>query len=442
VAILLRLLRYARNDKLNIFMKIKFPLVVVGSQWGDEGKGKVVDLLAEQADEVVRFNGGNNAGHSVVLNGKKYKLSLLPAGILQKKNLYLSQAVVINPRVLLEEIALFKKEKLPLKIHIDPRCNIVMPYHQELDAATEKWKGKKATGSLHLGIGYCYEDRNNRFGIRFEDLINPQLLKEKLEMFFPLKKLQIEKVFGQKSNLNIGQIYNEYVAYGKKLKPYLADVSTLIQEKISQKKVLFEGAHGTFLDGNFGTYPYTTAVNTISGAVFTAVGIAPQKIYSLGIVKAYTTRVGNGNFPTELFDKIGEGIREKGGEYGTVSKRPRRCGWLDLCLLRSASRWSGFDYLAITKLDVLSGLKKIKVCTHYILKGKKIKSVPALINDFTKCKPVYKEFSGWSEDISQIRDFKKLPQTAQIYLKYIAQELQVPLKIISVSPERTANIFI
>jgi len=423
-------------------MKIKFPLVVVGAQWGDEGKGKVVDLLAGQADDIVRFNGGNNAGHSVVLNGKKYKLSLLPAGILHKKQLYLSQAVVINPRVLLEEIAFFQKEKIALKLKIDPRCNIVMPYHQELDAATEKWKGKKATGSLHLGIGYCYEDRNNRFGIRFEDLINPTRLKEKLTLFFPLKKLQIEKVFGQKTNLNLDRIYQEYVKYGKKLKPYLADVSLSIQKNITKNKVLFEGAHGTFLDGNFGTYPYTTAVNTISGTVFTAVGIAPQKIYSLGIVKAYTTRVGNGPFPTELFDKIGEGIREKGGEYGTVSKRPRRCGWLDLCLLRSACRWSGFDFLAITKLDVLSGLKKIKIGVGYRLNGKLIKEVPALIGDFEKCQPVYREFSGWKEDISKIRDFKKLPLTARIYLNFIAQQLQVPLKIISVSPEREANIFL
>jgi len=423
-------------------MKIKFPLVVVGSQWGDEGKGKVVDLLAKQADDIVRFNGGNNAGHSVVLNGKKYKLSLLPSGILQKKQLYLSQAVVINPRVLLEEIAFFKKEKISFQLKIDPRCHIVMPYHQELDAATEKWKGKKATGSLHLGIGYCYEDRNNRFGIRFEDLINPKLLKEKLTQFWPIKKLQIEKVYGQTTQLKIEDIYQEYVHYGQQLKVYLADVSLLIQQKISTHKVLFEGAHGTFLDGNFGTYPYTTAVNTISGTVFTAVGIAPQKIYSLGIVKAYTTRVGNGPFPTELLNRAGERIREKGGEFGTVSKRPRRCGWLDLCLLRSASRWSGFDYLALTKLDVLSGLAKIKVCTHYQLGKQKIKEVPAMISDFNRCRPVYREFSGWKEDISNIRSFDKLPKTAQIYLNFIAQELKVPLKIISVSPEREANIFL
>lgn len=423
-------------------MKIKFPLIIVGSQWGDEGKGKIVDLLAKEADSVVRYNGGNNAGHTVVFHGEKFKLSLLPSGVLQKKKLFLAQGVVIDPKVLIEEIEFFKKRKVYVDLAIDPRVNIVMPYHKELDRATEEWKGKKATGSLHLGIGYCYEDKNNRSGVRLEDLIDPSSLKQKLAMFVPLKKRQIELVFGTKTELSINKIYKDYVVYGKKLKKYLGDVSTIVQKSLRKSKVLFEGAHGTFLDGVFGTHPYTTAVYTISGGVFPYVGIAPQKIYSMGIVKAYTTRVGNGPFPTELFDKISEEIRSIGGEFGTVSKRPRRCGWLDLPMIRTAIRLSGFDYLAITKLDVLSGLKTIKICVKYQLNSQVIKEIPATMNDFSKCKPVYKTLKGWKKDISKIRSFNNLPKEAKSYILCIQRALQVPIKIVSVGAERDSNIFI
>lgn len=477
-------------------MDIKFPLVIVGSQWGDEGKGKVVDILSDQATDVVRYNGGNNAGHSVVLNGKKFKLSLLPSGVIRRKRLYLSQGVVIDPKVLLEEINFFEKRKIKVNLMIDPRVNIVMPYHKALDAATEIWKGKKATGSLHLGIGYCYEDKNNRFGVRFEDLISLKALKERLELIYPLKKLQIEEVYGQKFDLTIEKIHKEYVSYGKKLKKYLGDVSLIISKALRHSgdppaggdsriksdsgpdfaeastgrrahslparslarvtklpsKVLFEGAHGTFLDGIFGTWPYTTAVYTIAGGVFPYVGIPPQKIYSMGIVKAYTTRVGNGPFPTELFNKTGNRIRSVGGEFGTVSKRPRRCGWLDLPLVRTAIRLSGFDYLAITKLDVLSGLEKIKICTSYTIdsssksspprdgNSKILKEVPSLMNEFGRCKPVYKEFKGWRQDISNIRKFEKLPKEAKTYINFIKKELKTQIKFIFVGPDRNQTI--
>ncbi len=440
-------------------MKIKFPLIIVGSQWGDEGKGKVVDLLAKQATHVVRYNGGNNAGHTVVVNSEKFPLSLLPSGVLHQKKLLLAQGVVIDPAVLIREIEFFKKRGVRVDLVIDPRVNIVMPYHKALDAATEAWKGKKATGSLHLGIGYCYEDKNNRSGVRFEDLIDPKALKEKLETFIPLKKRQIEGVFGQKTNLDIKEIYRDYVDYGRKLKRYLGDVSAIVQKALKNHQphfaasnaatlgakrtnVLFEGAHGTFLDGIFGTYPYTTAVYTIAGGVFPYVGIAPQKIYSMGIVKAYTTRVGNGPFPTELFDNTGEKIRAAGGEFGTVSKRPRRCGWLDLSMLRTAIRLSGFDYLSITKLDVLSGLPKLKVAVYYNVDGKKIREIPAIMNSFARCRPVYKEFKGWTEDISRVRKFSDLPKEAKAYLKFIEKELKVPIKIISVGAEREANVLL
>lgn len=423
---------------------IQYPLVVIGAQWGDEGKGKIVDLLAAQANSVVRYNGGNNAGHSVVVNGEKYKLSLIPSGVMQRKKLLLAQGVVIDPKVLLEEIAFFEKRSIPLDLMIDPRVQIVMPYHKALDAATEAWKGKKATGSLHLGIGYCYEDKNNRFGIRFEDLIEPKYLKEKLEMFFPQKKKQIEHVFNQKSDLNEKEIFNTYVSYGKKLKKYLGDVSTYIgtQTKSKKKKVLFEGAHGTFLDPVFGTYPYTVAIHTISGAVFPYVGIAPQTLYSMGIVKAYTTRVGNGPFPTELLDVTGNTIREVGGEFGTVSKRPRRCGWLDMCMLRTAHRLSGFSHIALTKLDVLSSLSEIKICTHYKLNGKTIKELPASIHHFPNCEPVYKTFKGWKTDISKVKKYSDLPSNAKKYIEYVSSSLQVPISILSVGPGRGEELYL
>ncbi len=421
---------------------IKFPLIVIGAQWGDEGKGKAVDILAQQADYIVRFNGGNNAGHSVVVNGEKYKLSLLPSGILWKKQLMLSQHVVINPAVLLKEIDFFIKRGLKPQLIIDSRAHVVMPYHQELDAATEIWKGKKATGSLHLGIGYCYEDKNNRFGIRMEDLIDKKQLKEKLIEFFPIKKRQIELVYGQKSNLTVEKIYNEYVVYGQRLRSYVGDVSALTIDNIKSKKFLFEGAHGTFLDAVFGTYPYTTAVNTISGAVFAYVGFPPQTINTLGIVKAYTTRVGNGPFPTELFDQTGEKIRAVGGEFGTVSKRPRRCGWLDLPLIRTAHRLSGFNKLAITKLDVLSGIDKIKVCTHYKLDGKLIKTLPSQIKDFNRCQPIYKNFQGWKVDISKCRELSQLPKAAQKYLKFIEKSIGVLIQFVFVGPERNQTMII
>jgi len=421
---------------------IKYPLVVVGAQWGDEGKGKVVDLLSKKADYVVRFNGGNNAGHSVVVSGEKFKLSLLPSGVLHKKKLILSQGVVIDPAVLLSEIAFFEKRNIHIDLMIDPRVQVVMPYHKELDRATELWKGKKATGSLHLGIGYCYEDKNNRFGIRFEDLISPKILQEKISMLFPKKKRQIELVFGQKTDLSADKMVIDYTSYGKKLKKYAGDASFFIQKNMAKKKVLFEGAHGTFLDGVFGTYPYTTAIHTISGAVFPYVGIAPQKISSIGIVKAYTTRVGNGPFPTELFDRVGEKIREVGGEYGTVSKRPRRCGWLDLPLLRTAVRLSGFSSIALTKIDVLSQIKELLICTHYELNGKRLNEVPAYISDFNNCKPVYKKMKGWMADLSNIVKWSDLPPETKHYVHFIEKQLHVPISILSVGPERGQEIYL
>lgn len=421
---------------------IKFPLVVVGAQWGDEGKGKLVDVLAEHADVVVRYNGGNNAGHTVVVGKDIFKLSLLPSGVAQKKHIVIAQGCVIDPKILLDEIAMIKKYHLPIHLSIDPRVHLVMPYHKALDRATEVWKGKKATGSLHLGIGYCYEDKNNRCGIRLDDLYHPEILKEKIATMSSLHKKRIEGVFGQKESFNVDEIFKTYYLYGKKLQSYIEDTSLLVEKALQTKKVLFEGAHGTLLDPVFGTYPYTVAIHTISGGIFPYVGIAPRAVNSLGIVKAYTTRVGNGPFPTELFDQTSATIREKGHEFGTVSKRPRRCGWLDIPALKTATRLSGFTALALTKLDVLRDLSTIKVCVSYKNKTRHYGEIPASTYEYEKCKPVYKIFKGWKKDISNIRRFADLPKETKAYITFIEKELHVPITILSVGAERKDTIHI
>lgn len=417
------------------------PKIIIGSQWGDEGKGKIVDVLAKDADFVVRFNGGNNAGHTIVYKGQKYPLSLLPSGILHKKNLLLAQGVVIDPKVLLTEISYFTNLKNPPKLTIDPRVNIVMPYHKLLDSATEESKGAKKVGSLKLGIGYCYEDRNNRQGIRFEDLIDHKIFKQRLSEIFPQKIKRIEAVYNHKVQLTEKEVLIEYFIYGKKLKKYVGDVSKIISENINEKSILFEGAHGTFLDGNFGTYPYTTAVNTISGSVFSYVGFPPQKLDVIGIVKAYTTRVGGGPFPTELFDNIGQTIGDRGKEFGTVSKRRRRCGWLDLPMLRLSHRLNGFTNLALTKLDVLSGIEDLYLAEYYNISSKKIYEMPSSLTDVEKAKPVYRKLKGWRQDLSKIKKYSQLPQKCREYIETIEKSLKVPIKYISVGAERVSLIF-
>ncbi|OGG26838.1 adenylosuccinate synthase [Candidatus Gottesmanbacteria bacterium RIFCSPLOWO2_01_FULL_39_12b] len=416
------------------------PTVIIGAQWGDEGKGKIVDLLAKNSDIVVRFNGGNNAGHTVVVKSERFPLSLLPSGVLQKKKLFISQGVVIAPDVLLSEIDFFKKRGVEVDLLIDRRSNIIMPYHRWLDAATEASKGDKKVGSLKLGIGYCYEDRNNRHGIRFEDLINPKILKVKLEIEFELVKKRLESVYNFKVDLKLGQIYKEYKTYGLKLKKYIGDVSWEVYKSLGLRKIIFEGAHGTFLDGNFGTYPYTTAVNTISGSVFSYVGFPPQKLNVLGIVKAYTTRVGSGPFPAELNDDTGTFLQERGKEIGTVSKRKRRCGWLDMVMLKYANRLNGFDCLALTKLDVLTGLPFIKIVTSYQCGGKLTEDFPSSLTELEKCKPIFKSLPGWHDTISGIKRYQNLPKNCRLYIETIEKLLKVPVKYISVGAERSEII--
>ncbi|MEK7543537.1 MAG: adenylosuccinate synthase [Patescibacteria group bacterium] len=415
--------------------------IVVGLQWGDEGKGKIIDAIAGSYDYVVRWNGGNNAGHTVVVEGKKFPLSLVPSGVLQRKKLLIAQGVVINPSVLLAEIAMLQNAGYRVDLMIDPRCHIVMPYHKVMDAANEAWKGKDATGSLHLGIGYCYEDRNNRAGIRLEFLVRPNVLWDKLEKILLLKKAIIEKAYGVQTDFSIETIVSEYVGYGKKLQKYIGDVSSLVSRNIARHSFLFEQAHGTMLDPVFGTYPYTVAPATISSAVFPSIGIAARSLPVIGVVKAYTTRVGNGPFPTELLDETGDAIRQRGHEFGTVSKRPRRCGWLDIPMLRYATRINGVTSLAVTKLDVLTGIHKLKICTGYRYRGKMLREFPAEISQLPDCKPVYETLMGWVvEDISDTKRRKDLPRQARAYLSYIEKQLNIPVRYISVGAERKALI--
>lgn len=418
------------------------PIIIVGLQWGDEGKGKIVDLLSRKADYVVRFNGGNNAGHTVVLNGRLYKFHHLPSGAVAGKKLLIAQGVVINPKVLLEEISLLEKQKIKVDLYIDFRTHIVMPYHQALDSATEIWKGEKATGSLKLGIGYCYEDKNNRLGIRLEDLVRPKILAQRIKEIYPLKKAIIEKVFGQKVQINISQMIKEYTFYGNQLKKYEADVSMIVNDNLENKRFLIEAAHGTFLDPSFGTYPFTVAPNCLAGGAFTGVGIGPTKVKVIGVAKAYTTRVGNGPFMTEQKNKVGLFLQKQGLEIGTTSGRVRRCGWLDLPMLKAAIMWNRCGELALTKLDVLSKLPRLKICTHYLYQNKKYDFSPPEINRLSKCRPIYQELSGWKETISNIRKFHQLPENARKYINFIEKEIKIPVRYLSVGAEREAIVYV
>ncbi len=394
------------------------PTVITGLQWGDEGKGKVIDLLASRYDATVRFNGGNNAGHTVKNGDKTLHFSLIPSAALHEQKILISQAVAINPEVLLNEIAMLKKLGVEVDLGIDPRCHVVVPYHQALDGASEASKGKAKTGSLGLGIGFTFEDRTNRAGIRMEDLVQPKVLEEKLRQNWTLKKKRVTEAYGQNFNLVLKDVIKTYTSYGRRLKQYLLPVAEYTLENMDKERFLFESAQGFYLDFVFGTYPYTVAYHTIASSALPAIGLPPMNLKVVGIAKAYTTRVGNGPFPTEQDNDIGQHLRDKGHEYGTVSKRPRRCGWFDLEMVRKACQMSGVNTLVLTKLDVLSGLKKIKV----------------------KTKDGYEEFTGWDEDITGIRQWSKLPVACRRYVVYLEKQLQVPIQYLSVGPDRKQTI--
>jgi adenylosuccinate synthase len=415
--------------------------VVLGAQWGDEGKGKMTDYLAEGADLVVRSQGGNNAGHTVVVGEKEYKLHLIPSGILYKDKLnVIGNGVVIDPKSLFEEIDYLEElgENInPERLIISDRSQVIMPYHRELDNLYEIARGKNDIGTTKKGIGPCYTDKFERSGIRVCDLLKKDVLKEKLKTSLSMKNDIITKVLGGKA-LDFDKIYAEYLEYAERMRPFVKDISVKIYDAIkSGKNVLFEGAQGTLLDIDYGSYPFVTSSNTIAGGVCTGTGIGPTMITNaVGIAKAYTTRVGKGPFPTELNDEVGEWIREKGFEFGVTTGRARRCGWLDLVILKTSARISGLTSFAVTKIDTLAGLPKIKICVGYKFEGSVIDYFPASLEDLACCVPVYEEFDGWDASIADARSYEELPENAKIYLKRIAEFTGTKISIVSVGPKR------
>ena len=434
-------------------------VVIVGAQWGDEGKGKVTDFYGNKTDYVVRFQGGNNAGHTIVHNGKTHKLHLLPSGVLHSNNkIVIANGVVCDPKVLLQELKQLEKINIKPKLLISERAHVIFPFQIMMDKVSESSQEKQKLSALstHRGIWPTYSDKAARVGMRMVDLINPQVFKKKFDLLFEIQQKKLSVIYNHKAKLNKQKIYKEYQSYARKLKNYVKDVSLELNQAISKnKRILFEGAQGAMLDVDFGVYPYTTSSNTIAGAVCTGAGIAPQKIDKvIGVVKAYLSRVGGGALPTELKNSIGDKIREVGDEYGTTTGRPRRIGWLDLVQLRLAARINGFDSLAVTKIDVLDGLDEIKVCTGYRVGQKILKEMPADLSVYERCRPIYKIFKGWGihentkTPLGSARDrrkhenkfYKQLPLNMRRYLEFIEKELNVPIEMVSVGAERNATI--
>ncbi len=419
-------------------------VAIIGSQWGDEGKGKVTDIYAQNSDIVVRFQGGNNAGHTIIVGDKKYKFHLMPSGAVYEKSLVLGNGVVIDPRALIEEIEKLKKDNLNPEIHISDRANMIMPYHKILDEIEEKMKGAYAAGTTKKGIGPCYADKISRFGIRFADLMDLEIFRKKLNLIVPIKQ-KILETFGEETILDIDSIYNEYLVYRNYLKDFVKDTSVFLNNAYDQgKTILMEGAQGAHLDIDHGIYPFTTSSSTNAGGICTGSGISPNKIDTIvGITKAYTSRVGEGPFPTELFDQEGIYLREKGKEFGTTTGRPRRCGWLDLVLVKYSCVLNNFSGLGITKLDVLTGLNKLKICHSYEYKGEIIYDFPSNMKVLSECKPIYAEFEGWDEfDWSKIKDFNSLPEQVQTYVEYIQKYTKTPISMISYGPKRDETLII
>ena len=417
------------------------PVIVVGgAQWGDEGKGKITDFLALDADYVVRYQGGNNAGHTIVFNGKKYPLSVLPSGIFHKNKVnVLANGMVINPDKLLEEINYYQNEGFEFNLKISNRAQMIMPYHLDLDGAMESVKENKV-GTTKKGIGPAYSDKINRIAIRMGDLLNMDSLKRILKETLVIKNLEL-KMYGLKE-YSFDELYTKCEAYSKKLSKFICDTSILLNEAIkNNKKVLFEGAQGAMLCIDHGTFPYVTSSSPLASSVPLNAGIAPRYVDNvLGIVKAYATRVGEGNFPTELNNEQGDLLRERGHEYGTVTHRPRRCGWIDLVAIKHAIRVSGINQIALMLLDVLSGFDTIKIGVSYNFKGEVIDYVPSNIDDFGAVSPNYIEVPGWKDDITSCQSFDELPKEAKNYIYKLEELLETKITIVSVGPDRTQTI--
>lgn len=414
-------------------------VVVVGSQWGDEGKGKITDFLSQEADVVSRYQGGDNAGHTIVFNGQTFKLRLIPSGIFfHDKLAVIGNGVVLNPKSLVEELKYLRDKGVnPDNLRISNRAHVILPYHITLDGAQEKAKAGDKIGTTNKGIGPAYMDKAERIGIRVADLLDKDTFAALLKRNLAEKNQIITKLYDLEP-LKFEDIFDDYYAYGQTLKPFVTDTSVVINDALDNgQRVLFEGAQGVMLDIDQGTYPYVTSSNPVAGGVTIGSGVGPSKIDNcVGVLKAYTSRVGDGPFPTELFDEVGDFIRETAHEYGTVTKRPRRIGWFDSVVLRHAKRVSGFTHLSLNCLDVLTGLKTIKVCTAYDLNGETIYHYPASLKELEACKPIYEELPGWDEDITGVKTFEELPTNAQNYLRKLEELVGVKIATFSVGPDR------
>ncbi|MDD5291604.1 MAG: adenylosuccinate synthase [Candidatus Omnitrophica bacterium] len=418
-------------------------IVIVGLQWGDEGKGKIIDYLAKDVDYIVRYQGGNNAGHTVVINGKKYIFHLVPSGILNKNKIcVIANGVVIDPQVLIEEISTLKKQGVPVggNLKVSLLSHVIFPYHKILDKLRET-KRTVRIGTTGRGIGPCYVDKFSRCGIRIKDLFCSEALKKKLKDNLREKNDVFKKAFGHEG-FKFEELYKEYLSYGRTIKKYVADTTLLVNKAIAENKsVLFEGAQGTFLDIDFGTYPFVTSSNSFSGGVCAGSGVAPIYIDKvIGVVKAYSTRVGEGPFPTEFDDELMNIIRQQGKEYGATTGRPRRCGWFDAVMTRFAVLLNGVKEVAVTKLDVLDNLETIKVCVAYKYKNKVFKYLPQEIDNLDKVKAIYKEFPGWRASTRDSRNFKDLPKRAKSYLAALEDLICGRIKLISVGSSREETI--
>lgn len=414
--------------------------IVVGTQWGDEGKGKIIDIIASRADVVVRSQGGNNAGHTVVNDGQTYKLHLIPSGILYKNTLCLIGAgVVLDPKDLLSEIDNLSPRGISFdNLKIDPRAHVVMPWHITLDGLSEKFRGNSDIGTTKRGIGPCYMDKYERCGIRVYDLVHPEVFAEKVRMTGKLKNKIITEVYGGEPH-DIEAIIKEYTEYGKRLAKYVDDVSVIVYEAAkANKTIMFEGAQATLLDIDFGTYPYVTSSHPLSAGVCVGTGVGPMIISNIiGVAKAYTTRVGKGPFPTELNDETGETIRNKGGEFGTTTGRPRRTGWFDAVIVRHSVRVNGLSSLAINKLDTLGGIGDLKVCVAYKKPdGTVIENFPATLEELADCVPVYETLKGFDDDISSCRSFDELPEACKKYIERLEELCDCHISMVGVGPDR------
>ncbi|MCI9311965.1 MAG: adenylosuccinate synthase [Erysipelotrichaceae bacterium] len=417
--------------------------VVVGTQWGDEGKGKIVDVLSEKADMIVRFQGGNNAGHTVVVNGEKHVLHLLPSGCLHPHaKCIIGPGVVVDPFVLLEELAVLESKGMSTKhIYISDRAHLIMPYHILLDQLQEEKAGANKIGTTKRGIGPCYADKYTRWGIRAHDLIHFDAFQKRLAYALQLKNEQIVNIY-HGTPFDLEELIARFAAIRDQLVPRIIESVHAVNQALDEDQlVLFEGAQAAMLDINYGTYPFVTSSSPTSAGVCEGAGVAPQRLkHIIGVVKAYSTRVGEGPFVSELHDEIGTYIREQGNEYGATTGRPRRCGWLDLNVVKHACILNGLTDLVITKIDVLSGLKELQVCVGYKVNGAVLDYIPSAVSDVEAAQPIYRTFAGWDEDISQCKRYEDLPKQCQEYLSFIEEYTNTRISLISVGPDRNNNI--